>query len=84
MEAASACFDVFAATRTITTGIIPPTANAASPDFHLDLVSSARRHAVDHALVVARSHGGFNAALVLSTPNVLSATPQTSKELIHD
>jgi 3-oxoacyl-(acyl-carrier-protein) synthase len=84
MEAASACFDVFAATRTTTTGIIPPTANAASPDFDLDLVASARPHPVDHALVVARGHGGFNAALVLSTPNVLNATPQKSKELIDD
>ncbi len=84
MEAASACFDVFAATRTIATGIIPPTANAGSPQFDLDLVVSARRRAVDHALVVARGHGGFNAALVLGTPDVLTATPATPKEHNHD
>jgi minimal PKS chain-length factor (CLF/KS beta) len=80
MEAASACFDVFAATRTMTTGTIPPTANAGSPHFDLDLVVAARRQAVDHALVVARGHGGFNAAVVLATPDVLTATPATPKE----
>jgi 3-oxoacyl-(acyl-carrier-protein) synthase len=80
MEAASACFDVFAAARTISTGIIPPTAHAV-PSGGLDLVGAARRQPVDHALVVARGHGGFNAALVISTTGVLDAT--TPKEPTH-
>jgi 3-oxoacyl-(acyl-carrier-protein) synthase len=81
MEAASACFDVFAAARSIDTGVIPPTANAAAPQFDLDLVAAARRQRIDHALVVARGHGGFNAALVLSTPNPHNA--DSPKELSH-
>nr|AGS49864.1 polyketide chain length factor WhiE-CLF [uncultured bacterium esnapd17] len=60
--------DVAAALLTLRTGQIPPTVNVANPDpdHGLDLVTgTGRATRADAALVIARGHGGFNAAAVL-------------------
>ena len=49
-------------------GVIPPTAHVveAAADYAIDLVTGAPREAdLRSALVLARGHGGFNAALVV-------------------
>ncbi|MFB9331334.1 hypothetical protein [Actinoplanes octamycinicus] len=68
MYAAGAALDVATALLTLRAGVIPPavpvTRPAAGPD--LDLVAEARPTAPRTALVLARGHGGFTAALVLT------------------
>jgi act minimal PKS chain-length factor (CLF/KS beta) len=59
------CLDVAAALLSITEGVIPPTVNVAEPAYPIDLVTSARRQRVRTALILARGHGGFNAAVVV-------------------
>lgn len=69
MEAAGGCFDVAIATSALVDQIIPPTVNVPllAATSEIELVRSARPTALRHALVLARSNGGGNSALVLST-----------------
>lgn len=69
LYAGGAALDVATALLAIRDGVIPPTAGvrAAAPAFELDLVrSTARDGPVRKALVLARGHGGFNAALLVT------------------
>ncbi|MEU4261460.1 ketosynthase chain-length factor [Streptomyces sp. NPDC025273] len=65
--AGGAALDVATALLALRDGVIPPTANvgAAAPRHTIDLVTEAREANLRHALVLARGHGGFNAALVV-------------------
>lgn len=69
LYAGGAALDAATALLSIRDGLIPPTANVAAPsaEYEMDLVTGqAREGDVHRALVVARGHGGFNAAMVLS------------------
>jgi act minimal PKS chain-length factor (CLF/KS beta) len=63
----SAALDVVTALLGLRDQVIPPTVNTAelAPGISLDLVRHARQCRLDVALVVARGHGGHNAAVVL-------------------
>jgi act minimal PKS chain-length factor (CLF/KS beta) len=66
-----AALDAATALLAIRDGVVPPSARAIVPDpeFGLDLVVGEPRQApVRTALVLARGHGGMNAALVLRAP----------------
>ncbi|MEW2438202.1 ketosynthase chain-length factor [Streptomyces caniferus] len=66
--AGGAALDAATALLALRDGVIPPTVNVADPatDFPLDLVTgSPREQDLRAALVLARGHGGFNAALVV-------------------
>jgi len=67
----AAPLDVTAALLAIRDGFIPPTVNVRpDPGYGLDLVGAGGRPApVRTALVLARGHGGFNAAAVLRATN---------------
>ncbi|MFI6497905.1 ketosynthase chain-length factor [Nonomuraea typhae] len=62
--------DLATALLSIKHDLVPPTVNVAEPleEYALDLVTEARSTRVDTALVLARGHGGFNAAVVLRAP----------------
>ena len=68
MEAAGACFDVAVAASALAAQIVPPTVNV--PELamtsEIDLARSPRPAALRHVLVLARTSGGANTALVLS------------------
>jgi minimal PKS chain-length factor (CLF/KS beta) len=69
LYAAGAALDVAAAALSLRDQCLPPTVNVDAPAFdELDLVREARSAELRTVLVVARGHGGFNAALVLSQP----------------
>ena len=61
--------DVATALLALRDGVVPPTANVAgpAPEYPIDLVTEAREAPLRTALVIARGHGGFNAALVVRT-----------------
>ena len=63
-------FNVIAAVKAITDGIVPPTANYAEPDpaCDLDYVPVARRRDVRVAVANAFAFGGQNASVVLRAP----------------
>lgn len=65
--AGGAALDVATALLSLRDGVVPPTANvgAADPGHAIDLVTEAREARLRNALVLARGHGGFNAALVV-------------------
>ncbi|MFF2730622.1 ketosynthase chain-length factor [Streptomyces sp. NPDC058008] len=65
--AGGAALDAATALLALRDGVIPPTANvtAAAAGHTIDLVTEAREAGLRNALVLARGHGGFNAALVL-------------------
>ncbi|MZE78049.1 ketosynthase chain-length factor, partial [Streptomyces sp. SID5475] len=66
--AGGAALDAATALLSLRDGVIPPTANVteADPEHRLDLVTGDPREAdLRTVLVLARGHGGFNAALVL-------------------
>ncbi|NEC52776.1 ketosynthase chain-length factor [Actinospica acidiphila] len=65
--AGGAALDVATALLALRDGVIPPTVNvgAAAADHRLDLVTEPREAALHTALVLARGHLGFNAALVV-------------------
>ncbi|MFD5232820.1 ketosynthase chain-length factor [Streptomyces qaidamensis] len=66
--AGGSALDVATALLALRDGVIPPTAPAVRPDpgFGIDLVTGAPRETGPRtALVLARGHGGFNAALVV-------------------
>lgn len=67
LNSGGAPLDVAAALLAIRDNVIPPTTNVSSdPSHRLDLVTAVPRSTpVRTALVVARGHGGFNAALVV-------------------
>ncbi|MEV7194317.1 ketosynthase chain-length factor [Streptomyces sp. NPDC093510] len=63
--------DVAAALLSMRDGLIPPTTHVGRPvpRHRLDLVRGEPRTArVDAALILARGHGGFNSALVVTAP----------------
>ncbi len=67
LYAGGAALDVAVAALTLDRRVVPPTPNAdPDPVLRLDLVRQARPLSSDHVVVVARGHGGFNSALVLS------------------
>jgi act minimal PKS chain-length factor (CLF/KS beta) len=66
--AGGAALDAATALLSLRDGVIPPTVHvtAPAPDYPIDLVTGTPREAdLRTALVLARGHGGFNAALVL-------------------
>lgn len=66
--AGGAALDTATALLALRDGVIPPTVNVAAPapGYPLDLVTGEAREAeLRTALVLARGHGGFNAALVV-------------------
>ncbi|MDH6132414.1 act minimal PKS chain-length factor (CLF/KS beta) [Kitasatospora sp. MAA4] len=68
LYAGGAALDLAAALLSIRDGVLPHTANVAAPapGLGIDLVvGSPRTVTVDCALVLARGHGGFNAAAVV-------------------
>ncbi|HEY2699032.1 MAG TPA: ketosynthase chain-length factor [Pseudonocardiaceae bacterium] len=60
--------DLVAALLSLRDGVLPPTTNVAPRlEYQLDLVTgSARPSAARAALVLARGHGGFNSAMVIT------------------
>ncbi|MBV1855603.1 ketosynthase chain-length factor [Catellatospora tritici] len=64
----AAALDLAAALLSIRDGVVPPTVNVRQPadGTFLDLVTEARTGPVRTALVLARGHGGFNAAVVVT------------------
>jgi act minimal PKS chain-length factor (CLF/KS beta) len=70
--AGGAALDVATALLALRDRVIPPTTNVPgpAPEYALDLVTGAPREAdLRTALVLARGHGGFNAALVVRRAN---------------
>jgi act minimal PKS chain-length factor (CLF/KS beta) len=68
LYAGGASLDVVAALLSMRDGVIPPTVGVsdAAEEYGIDLVTGAPRPAdIAVAVVVARGHGGFNAALVV-------------------
>jgi minimal PKS chain-length factor (CLF/KS beta) len=71
LYAGGAALDVATALLAIRDGVIPPTAGVTrmAPHCDIDLVTTQpRERRVGSALVLARGHGGFNSALVLTAP----------------
>jgi minimal PKS chain-length factor (CLF/KS beta) len=68
LYAGGAALDVAAAALAMRDRIIPPTigTRTIAPEYEIDLVCGEPRAAsIQHALVVARGYGGFNAAMVI-------------------
>jgi act minimal PKS chain-length factor (CLF/KS beta) len=68
LYAGGAALDAATALLAIRDSVVPPTVAVSEvvPGYDLDLVVGAARHmSVRAALVIARGHGGFNAALIL-------------------
>ena len=65
----AAALDLVAALLALRDGVLPPTTNVTPrPEYQLDLVTgSARPSQARAALVLARGHGGFNSAMVVTT-----------------
>ncbi|WP_338676852.1 ketosynthase chain-length factor [Streptomyces sp. SCSIO 30461] len=65
--AGGAALDAATALLALRDGVVPPTVHVAAPapGLGIDLVTEAREADLRAALVVARGHGGFNAALVV-------------------
>lgn len=76
LSAGGASLDLATALLALRSGLIPPTVNVSRlvPDYELDLVMEPRRQPLVVALVVARGHGGFNAAMVLTRRGGASTT----------
>lgn len=61
--------DLVAALLSIRDQVLPPTPGVRPcPTYQLDLVTEVRKRPVRTALVLARGHGGFNSAVVLTAP----------------
>lgn len=71
LAAGGAALDVATALLALADGLIPPTINVTTvaEAYQMDLVLDARPAPLLHALVLARGHGGFNAAMVVSRPS---------------
>ncbi len=67
LYSAAAALDLAAALLAIHHRVIPPTIHVSpAADYRLDLVTgTARSGQIDTVLIVARGHGGFNAAMVV-------------------
>ncbi|MEV4636622.1 ketosynthase chain-length factor [Actinoplanes sp. NPDC049548] len=65
-----AALDLATAALSLRDGVIPPTVNLRhlAPEYAIDVVRQARPGRIRNALVVSRGYGGFNSAVVLSTP----------------
>ncbi|MFI1169801.1 ketosynthase chain-length factor [Streptomyces sp. NPDC020801] len=70
LGAGGAALDLATALLALRDQVIPPTANVCgpAPEYAMDLVLAPRRSPVSTALVLARGHGGFNAAMVVTAP----------------
>ncbi|MCQ6556729.1 ketosynthase chain-length factor [Streptomyces sp. C10-9-1] len=70
LSAGGPALDVATALLALREGVIPPTVNIARPlpEHTLDLVTAPRRTPLATALILARGHGGFNSALVVTGP----------------
>ncbi|MEW1545005.1 ketosynthase chain-length factor [Streptomyces tsukubensis] len=68
LGAGGAALDLATAVLAIRHGVIPPTANVRQPvpEYGIDLVRTPREAPLATALVLARGHGGFNAAAVVT------------------
>lgn len=68
LGAGGAALDLATALLSLRDGVIPPTANVREPvpGYGIDLVREPRETPVAAALVLARGHGGFNAAAVVT------------------
>ncbi|MEU9336268.1 ketosynthase chain-length factor [Streptomyces sp. NPDC048290] len=68
LSAGGAALDLATTLLALRHGEIPPTVNVSRPvpEYELDLVTRPRRTALSAVLVVARGHGGFNAAMVVT------------------
>jgi act minimal PKS chain-length factor (CLF/KS beta) len=68
LSAGGAALDLATALLALRHGEIPPTANVSRPvpEYELDLVTQPRPKRMTAVLVVARGHGGFNAAMVVT------------------
>jgi act minimal PKS chain-length factor (CLF/KS beta) len=68
LYAGGAALDVVTALLSIRDSVVPPTINVGdlAPGIELDLLREAREINVRTALVLARGHGGFNAAVVVT------------------
>lgn len=71
LGAGGAALDLATALLALRHGLIPPTVHVRrpAPEYRLDLVTRPRQLAGSTALVLARGHGGFNAALVVTGPD---------------
>jgi minimal PKS chain-length factor (CLF/KS beta) len=71
MYAGGSPADVAYALLSIRDGVIPPTPGGGPvpAEYRLNLVRQSRPATIDHALVLARGKGGFNAAVVVSRVN---------------
>jgi act minimal PKS chain-length factor (CLF/KS beta) len=67
LSAGGAALDLATALLALRHGVIPPTVNVSHPvpAYEIDLVLRPRRLPLSVALVLARGHGGFNAAIVV-------------------
>lgn len=65
--AGGAALDAATALLALRDKVVPPTVHvtAPAPEHTIDLVTEAREADLRTALVLARGHGGFNAALVV-------------------
>jgi minimal PKS chain-length factor (CLF/KS beta) len=70
LNSGAGALDVATALLALRDGVIPPTVNVVpAPGYQIDLVTGAAREArLRSALVLARGHGGFNSALVVTAP----------------
>jgi act minimal PKS chain-length factor (CLF/KS beta) len=68
LAAGGAALDVATALLALREGVLPPTVNVSrpTPEYELDLVVAPRPAPASTALLLARGHGGFNAAMVVS------------------
>ncbi|MEV6557653.1 ketosynthase chain-length factor [Nocardia sp. NPDC051756] len=82
LSSGGAALDVATALLAMRHGVIPGTAGVTDPvpEYQLDLVTETRALPLSVALVVARGHGGFNAAMVLTTQGHRGIRQTTDKE----
>ncbi|MFI9505132.1 ketosynthase chain-length factor [Nocardia sp. NPDC052566] len=82
LSSGGAALDVATALLAMRHGHIPATAGVTDPvpEYELDLVTETRTLPLSVALVVARGHGGFNAAMVLTEQGHSGIRQTTEKE----
>lgn len=86
LNAGGAALDVATALLAIRDGVIPPTVGIRRPadDCPIDLVRERpRRAAIGGALLLARGHGGFNSALVVTAPHASRARGAHTRQGEH-
>jgi act minimal PKS chain-length factor (CLF/KS beta) len=82
LSSGGAALDVATALLALRHGHVPPTAGVTHPvpEYELDLVVEPRALPLSVALVVARGHGGFNAAMVLTKQGHRGVRQTTEEE----